>query len=158
MGLFNDIPTRTNTQVNVSWWNSLRAAGAFLENMLGGGIAVETQFTIANNQSSAASITGLVFDKTVYITAEVQYTVMRKTDTAASGVRETGRLLCTYESQENAWNIEPLVDTFMTNGPSGITFSITSAGQIQYTSTNITGANYVGKMRHKVVSTFSVET
>jgi hypothetical protein len=98
-----------------------------------------TSFTLVNNQSSAANVTGLLFDKTLYRTAVAIVDVRRKTDTASSEVRASHRLVLLYSAQADSWT---LFDE--QNGDAdGLTFSVTSAGQVQYTSTNITGTNGV---------------
>ena len=39
---------------------------------------------------------------------------------------------------------------------SGVTFSILSSGQLQYTSSNIAGSTYVGTMEYAIRKTFGV--
>ncbi len=98
-----------------------------------------TKFTMANNQSAAADVTALIFDKTLYRTARIRIDIRRKTDTASSEVRATHILSAIYNTQADTWSVTDSMD----GDDDGVVFSITSAGQIQYTSTNITGSNGV---------------
>ena len=105
----------------------------------GGG--TELQQTIANNQGSPANITGLSFDKTSVKTAHVKFDIFRRTD--SSHVIETGDLFIVHNTETDLWEIQWASH----HDDSGVIFSITSAGQVQYTSDNISGANYTGTIR-----------
>ncbi len=131
----------------------LLAAIALIANS-GGGIASFKQ-VIANNQVSAANITGLVFDKTAYYGARVAFQINRKTDTAASESVFSGELWCQYSAQDDSWKI--VMDAKGEDADStGMVFSITSAGQVQYTSDSIAGSNYVGHIRVTDVKRFAI--
>ena len=120
-------------------------------------LGVETQFVIANNQSSPANITGLIFDHNTYRSIEVQYTLERRTST--QGYRQTGRLICTYEAFAGAWTVDNIADSGASGMDTGVEFSIdASTGQLKYVSDDTTGSSYIGKMRHKVVNGFLKET
>lgn len=84
-------------------------------------------FAITNNQASATNVTGLVF--TTHM-AQVTYSVAIS---ASSNLYEAGTiLLC---NMNGSWQI-----TQQTVGnSSGIIFTVTNAGQIQYKSNNYTG-------------------
>lgn len=147
--LATSIPVRSNGDtVFASWWNLLRT---WLIYFFGGGAIPETQFTVANNQGVAADVTGLVFTAASYRSAEVEYELSRKTDTASSEVRAIGRLRLAYRAEGTAWAIlgEEYHGDEIDGLPAGVTFSITSAGQVQYTSTNISGSNYVGTLKFR---------
>jgi len=120
----------------------------------GGGIAAEKQ-VLANNQVAAANVTTLVFDKTVYYGARILYQVNRKTDTAASESVYSGVLYCQYSAQDDSWKI---VDDARGEDAdsSGTVFSITGAGQVQYVTDNMAGANYVGHIRFMDVKRFAI--
>lgn len=143
---FADIPDRTPGKVDVSWWNALKTAGKAIESFLGAGFVQETAFTIANNSGVAANVTGLVFDKTSYKSAIVSVEIRRKTDTNESVCNGTLSLL--YRDLAAAWEI---VEN-LSGDSHGLTLSITSGGQVQYTSDNMTGANYSGKLKFKAIS------
>lgn len=144
---FASIPTRNNSDtVDASWWNILQAAGAFIESLLGGaGYQGETAFTIANNQSSPANVTGLSFTGNTQRSFEVTYQVYRNTTGGgATELAESGKLLGVYSTVAGSWEM-----TQESVGNSGVTFSITNAGQVQYTSTNITGTAATSAMKFK---------
>jgi hypothetical protein len=97
-------------------------------------------FALANNQVAAANVTGLVFSSATYQAVHIGVYIKRKTDTAASDLYETGTLYMFYDFADATWRY-----SFTSVGDdAGIEFSVTAGGQIQYTSTNIAGANYTG--------------
>ena len=106
----------------------------------GGGLTQESQ-TIANNQTTQ-NVTALLYDKLVSVGAQVRYMVNRVTDTAASKVQQIGTLVIRYDANTDDW----FIAESDLQGDAGVTFTITSAGQVQYTSTNLAGANYSGTM------------
>ncbi len=95
----------------------------------------ETYFDLVNNQAVAANITPLVFDKRFTSYVVIDYVIQRMS--SGADLVQGGILLAVYRPFSNTWS---LVE-YGTPGPSasGITFSITSAGQIKYTSTNMAG-------------------
>lgn len=145
-----DIPRQGE---NPPWGDDLSDAIIALSNALSGIVNSEdiltTSFTIANNQAVVANVTTASFDTSLVRSAFVNYTVYRTSGTFP-GVQntdwfehsESGQIFLTYKSRENTWAL-----TQFTNGTSGVTFSITTAGQLQYTSTNMTGGSYVGKLK-----------
>lgn len=144
---FATITTRQNGQkVTYSWFEALKTAGVAIENFLGGGFLVETSFTVANNQSSAANVTGLVFDKNSYKSAYIMATVRRKTN--SNEAVSVGRLIAIYKDASSTWE---LIDE-LGGDDDGVTFSITAAGQVQYTSDNMAGTGYTGTMRFKALT------
>lgn len=124
----------TNTQL-------LAAIGAIAQN------TQETTFVIANNQTTFADITGMVLDKTIYYGAEITGHIYRK-DATPSEVSSFIKLRLMYSPVLDAWEL---------NGPEilgsdpGITdLQVTSAGQVQYKSSNFAGGSYVGELRFKM--------
>jgi hypothetical protein len=105
--------------------------------------ALWANLAIGNNQVAAANLAGLLFNKANEYGAEILYHLYRKTDTGGSEVVQEGKLYARYKPVADAWDLvdEPRFDD------AGVTFSITSAGQIQYVSTNIAGTNHVGELR-----------
>jgi hypothetical protein len=147
MGLFNDIPLRENGQkFYYHWFNALRTAGLFIETWLGGGAITETSFTIANGQGAASNVTGLVFSSSSYKCAHIYAQVRRKT--ATNEVISSGRLIAIYRDLTSTWE---LLDE-LSGDDDGVVFSITSAGQIQYTSDTVSGSSYVGTMKFKAIT------
>lgn len=99
----------------------------------------QTSFTAADNQSSTANITGFAFSNAT----------VRSFDALVSIVRSS-----TYETftlrgiqKGSSWEISQ----DFTGDDTGLIFSITTAGQIQYTSTS-TGSTALVKFRAIVTS------
>lgn len=126
-----------------SWVNDIVR---WIDSLVGAGGIVETDFTVANNQVAAADVTGLLFSSAVSRSAVASYDVRRKTDTGSSEVRATGTLVLGYRLQTAAWEI---LGQDEYGDAHGVTFTVTSAGQVQYTSTSIAGSNYVGQLKFK---------
>lgn len=137
----------TNTQVP-----SALAVKTYADNIPSSIIVNQTSFTIANNQSSAADITGLLFNPTLFRAVKIEYAIYRQTNTANSARAQMGQLRFVYNTQSATWFVS---DDF-TGQDAGVTFSITSSGQIRYTSTNISGTNYSGNLKYSVIKTFGV--
>lgn len=88
-------------------------------------------FAIANNQSSSANVTPLLFDKTKIRSVEIRYQIFR----AATGkVAERGILLLVNDDTNWDYAIMGKV------GESGVVFTCNSSGQVQYTSDNMAGS------------------
>jgi len=105
----------------------------YTEETVGAGRINETQFTIANNQSSVADITGLVFDSDDVGAAFITYWVQRKHTSPNSEVVEAGEIYVSYSSTDD-WSL-----TRNSVGDAGLTITIDTDGQLQYTSSNISG-------------------
>jgi hypothetical protein len=157
---FTDIPNRNYGNVDPSWWNSLKTAGAKLQAFIGGSYLAETQFVIANNQSAAADITGLVFSGASVRSFEADLQIYRQT-TGGSATELAARvkLIGVYKTVAASWEMSMQfagdeIDAF---GPGGLLLSITAAGQVQYKSHNIAGTASVSKLKFRY-STMGVET
>lgn len=102
-------------------------------------------FVLANNQIVAADVTGLVFDKTKFTSAEIIFEVYRK-----DGAQENMAI----QKLVAVW--KPVANTWILLGPNefgddmGVTWSITAVGQVKYQSTNYGGGSYVGTLKTKV--------
>lgn len=119
-----------------------------LNTLQGNGDIIETDFVLGNNQTSAANISGLSFDNSTVRAAIIEYAIHRTTDSVTSGKTETGLIKAFYDANASS----PWQFSLERIGNSGITFSITntgSSGQFQYTSSNLSGANYSGKITFK---------
>jgi len=114
-----------------------------LSNIVGPDDILETTFNIANNQSSAQNVTGLVFNIGSVRSAVIEYNVYRTSDTTPNGLLETGEMHIAYNTATSSW----LLGIGGVVGNSGVNFSITSLGQVQYTSTDIGDTNYSGLMK-----------
>lgn len=87
-------------------------------------------FAAANNQSAAVNVTGLNFTNASYRNAVITLSIFID---ATSDLAATYTLNCIQKS--SSWEMSQE----FTGDITGIIFTITSAGQVQYTSTNITG-------------------
>jgi hypothetical protein len=112
----------------------------------------DTSFTIANAQLSPANITGLLFDPIVTQSFSLDYVIYRQTDTASSALAQVGQLRGVYNTQAAIW----LMSDDFSGQNAAVTFSIQPSGQIQYTSSDITGANYIGSLKYNIRKTFGV--
>lgn len=102
----------------------------------------QTSFNIANNTTSATNVTGLLFSTTTVRGAVIDYAVYRNTN--SNELAEFGQLTIVYKSVAATWEIAQF-----NVGSSGVTLTITSAGQFQYTSTNMSGTGYSGVMHFR---------
>ena len=114
--------------------------------------APDTSFTIANNISSATNITSLLFSGITYRSFILDYSIYRSTATASSAVAQVGQLRGVYNTQSSTWYLS---DDYSGQN-AGVTFSITSSGQIQYTSSSIAGSSYSGTMKYTTRKTFGI--
>lgn len=93
--------------------------------------AAGTTFTIADNQSSPANVTGLLFDKTAYRSVVVYWQVYRKSTSGGGQTRvQVGRAFLIHD--DTNW--------VLTQGPmsatdAGVILDVSaSTGQVTYTS------------------------
>ena len=90
----------------------------------------ETSFSAANNQTLAANVTGLLFSNASVRSAKIQL---------SSFIDATGDLYEEFELRVIQRGADWVISSNSIGDDSGLVFSITTAGQVQYTSTNITG-------------------
>lgn len=145
---FSSVPVREPGPTDVSWWNTLRTAGLALQNLLGGGTIAQTTFTVANN-TGPSNVTGLTVSSATCLAATVKYQMRRVTDSSERITK--GVLHLFYRNLTSAWDIVQESE----GDESGVTFSVTAGGQVQYTSDDHTGANYSGSMKFKIDDTIS---
>jgi hypothetical protein len=104
--------------------------------------------TIANNQSSAANVTGFTVDPNETRGAIAEYYVYRQYNSGASEVIEVGHLYIGYKDTAANFTV---AQVGLNATSSGVTFSMTSGGQLQYVSSNLTpSTSYVGTMKFRV--------
>lgn len=150
--LFSAIALRANGQrILHGWFDALRLAGVDIENYLGAGYIAETSVSLANN-ASAADVTGLIVDKSLYRSAFVHVEVRRKTD--SNEAVAVGMLNLLYKVNTDAWEVIPVLNGDGEEDGAGTIFSITSAGQVRAATDNMSGSNYVGTIKFKSM-TFS---
>lgn len=87
-------------------------------------------FSLSNNQSSASNVTGLAFANGSIRSAQVQYAISIDAD---SDLFEEGTIELLQKG--SGWNIV----RHAMGDDTGVEFSVTSGGQIQYTSSDVTG-------------------
>lgn len=120
--------------------NIIQALADVANNVQGDGDILTTSFNVANNQSSASNVNGLSFNTSLVRSAIIQYSIYRTSTTTE--MSESGHIYVTYKSTAGTWEIAQSYA-----GSSGVTFTVTNAGQIQYISTNFSGTSYSGKMK-----------
>lgn len=104
----------------------------------------QTSFAAANNVSSAANVTGLAFAAGSVRSFKAQVSV---------SIVATGSLYEVFELTGIQTGTGFVIATSSVGDDSGVVFSITSAGQVQYTSTNVTGfTSDTMKFRAKVTN------
>lgn len=112
-------------------------------------LGIEASFPLVNNQSVAANIEGLQFDYRKVNQAIIEYVIQRITGPTLSPTEliQTGCFAVVYKPVAATWNIVNIGST----GPdaAGITFSITTGGQVQYTSSNMTGTANISKITYR---------
>lgn len=113
-----------------------------LSDIVGPSDILLTTATIANNQSSPANIPGFAYSTSTVKTIKAEYIIERSTSTPSVVKVENGFIEGNYDG--TSWNI-----SIRTIGNSDTTLSITSGGQIQYISSNMTGAGYSGIIRFR---------
>lgn len=106
----------------------------------------QTDFAIAN-ATGPADVTGLVFDKATVKAVRVLFDLHRETST--QDFDEIGELWLTHDSVTDTWRIAWTSH----NEDAGVIFTITGTGQVQYTSSNLSGGSYAGTLRFLDVKT-----
>ncbi len=110
----------------------------------------ETTFNVANNISSAMDVVGLAFNPSTVRSAIVDYSLYRNTD--STELAERGSLNLIYKNGAtpgSKWSIGRV----LFGDDAGLSFTMTDAGQIQYTSTNLSGTGYAGEMKFEAKAT-----
>lgn len=111
-------------------------------------LGVEETVTLNNNQVAAADVEGLRFDSDKVKEARIEYFVQRvTTGGGAVELTESGTLHCVWQPTSSSWSLSQ-GDFYPEDA--GITFSITAAGKVQYTTTNITGTASISKLSFRV--------
>lgn len=124
---------------NASWGENVTDWASAVSDALAGvqqpNDITTTTAVINNGQASYANIAGFSFDTSEVISINGEFIVKRSTD--SNNLVESGVIRGNFDG--TAWAV-----TQTSQGNAGVTFDITSGGQIQYISSTITGANYVG--------------
>jgi hypothetical protein len=119
-----------------------------IQTLLGTNDITNTTFSLTNNQAVAANITGLLFSTSSVRSATISYSIYISSSTTE--IAENGRLYLNYKPSAGTWNVSREADE-----DAGVVLTITNAGQVQYTTTNIGGTGYLGQIKFKA-ETFTV--
>lgn len=103
-----------------------------------------TETILNNNVSTPTDITFLSFDGASVRAANVTYLIVRSSSTTTSGYTESGTIHLNYDPNATSGNKWSFTQQIL--GYSGVTISITDAGQMQYTTNDIGSTSYVGKI------------
>lgn len=104
---------------------------------------LETAFIIGNNVASFTNITPMIFNTSTVRAVEVDFSIYRTSSTEE--LVESGTMTLTYKNTANEWG----VSMTSSGDDAGVTFNVTNAGQVQYTSTNVSGTSYSGVLRFR---------
>lgn len=113
-----------------------------LTSVIGPGDILQSTFLPANNQVAPANVTGLLFDTSVVRAAIIEYSIYRTTN--SNEIVECGSMYLAYKSTAATFE---LARTYAGDG--GMTFTVNGSGQLQYTSSNLAGSSYSGKMKYR---------
>lgn len=119
---------------------------SILKDFLGAGFLNEQSATISNGQASPTAVNGLAFNSAMFSSVIVFVEIRRST--ASGEVVGSGFLYLVYRSAASSWDISSQIP----GDDHGVTFSITSVGQVQYVSTTLAGSGYVGAVKFKAMT------
>jgi hypothetical protein len=122
-----------------------------LDNLLGPNDILQTTFPLANNVTSPTNVTGLIFNTGQVRAAFIEYSIYLTSTSNPSGQSEAGLMIAVYDNSAgtgNKWSLTmgPV------NGDSGVTFTMTDAGQIQYQSPNIGATGFSGVIHFRATA------
>lgn len=150
---------------NPPWGEDISTWAQAITNQLTGTVSANdlllTTFSPANNQASVANVVGFSFDSASVRAFNAFYSIYRVIKTGGGTIveeyAESGILFGQFLNSTSAWE---LVQSGINVGDAGITFSMTSGGQLQYTSTNLTlGVNvYSCKLAFRAITTSQEST
>lgn len=147
--IVNSIPFDYPTQGDEPGWGGSATGWAsevtdVLNDLVGPNDILETAFNVANNQVSVSDVTGLSFSGASVRAADITYSIYRISSINLSGHIEKGTIQIAYDN-----NLGWIINQGNILGNAGVNFSITGAGQIQYTSTDIGSSSYTGTMKFR---------
>lgn len=134
---------------------AMEAVAEVLSSLSNANDILETTFTIANNQAVAANVSGLAFNTGAVRSAEISYSIIRSSSTTTTGKSEAGTMTAVYDSAATAGSKWQLAIGPVAGPGAGVTFTITDAGQVQYTSSDIGSTTYSGEMRFRAKTILS---
>lgn len=101
-----------------------------------------TSAIIANGINTPTSISGFSFDTSEVVSINAEYIIKRITTSPANNLVESGYITGNFDGSN--WSI-----TQEYVGDAEVDFTITSGGQIQYTSSTLSGSSYTGAISFK---------
>lgn len=117
-------------------------------------VAPQIQNIDANNSSTNVTISNLIFPPAEVRSTVIYYSVYRMTEDSGVGdeqeVAEGGTLTLVYNASNpitNKWEIAQ-----ERVGNASISFSVTDLGQVQFSTTALTGINHVGTLSFRALS------
>jgi hypothetical protein len=157
---FEEIPVRQNAadDIDASWFNTIRT---YLINIFPGVQTGGAPFTLANNQSSLADITGLLLDKDTYTFYRISYRAQRS-DATPSSHYEVGELVAWWDGSQ--WNYKrsvkignalgdgagSMAGDYQVGGADSLQIN-SSSGQGQYLTGNMAGGSYAGTFDWRIL-------
>lgn len=153
---FEDIPVRENGKQDVdsAWWNIFRTKLIEYAGLKAGS---ETEWTITDNQTIYANISGLQFDVTEVSYVKIRYSIWRYDGTNER--KETGIIELTGKKNDQSWTMKR-----SSNGPddalnvsSSIALNVTAGVvDVQFKSDSM-GGTYEEKGYFRVVESLSAD-
>lgn len=107
-----------------------------LNNLNGPDDITQTTFPISNNVTSPANVNGLIFNTGTVRSAVINYSIYITSAAFPFGNSESGVINITYDNGAPSGSKWSLIQ-YGVNGNTGVVFSVTDSGQVQYTSTNL---------------------
>lgn len=116
-----------------------------------GGLLTAHTTTITNG-ATTSTVSEMLCVASSYKTYIIDYTIKRRTSTTS--YNGSGKLICEYDERTTTWGI---TDVNFTSGH-GVNFTISSSGQVGYSSDTIGGASYVSALDWRIVERFAADS
>lgn len=143
---YKDLVLSEDGLISRSWTNFYRTLHQIVDSL-----GIESYCQLNNNQTSALTIDGLNFNSLNINSVIIDYFIQRvTTGGGATELIETGILYCAFKPTSNTWVLSKPLTAWPNNA--GVTFTITASGEVQYTTTNITGTESVSKLTYRARS------
>lgn len=108
-------------------------------------------YTMTSNANNNVNLPNLAFPTTTVRGAIISYSVFRNTTgTGAQTISETGQIYVNYNPTNPVGNKWEINRDYIGNAQ--VTFNITDVGQVQFSSTLISGLNHTGKVTYQAKS------
>ena len=141
---YHDKLTDLTGYLSTAWVDFFRLLQVALDS-----IGVEKSSEIRNNQISPLDVNGLFVSSANVSQAIVEYTIQRVTiGTNPVELIESGKLELIYRPTQNLWQMFKTVAAGMNN--TGVVLTITTAGQIRYTSTLVDGSPSISRIFFRI--------